>query len=359
MRNPRAGGMLGMCVRAGERLGTRPGVPRAAARGKPPMPFRRGQLDYFVAVVEEGQFTRAASRLHVAQPALSKAIAQLEAELGVKLLKRHARGVTLTPAGEQFYEKARLAVAAASEAMQTAESLTRVQEGTIEFGFIGAPPGLDSPAPLEAFARAHPQIDIRYRELPFPSASTASWLAEVDVAVCHVPPPDPGVWAQPLRLESRVVLAPSRHALAGRRQLSVAEVLDETFISLHPSVEPDWAGFWSLDDHRGAAPRAVTADHAGSPQEVLASLSVRNAITTVPASVAAILANVLSRVAAIPLSDAAPAAIMLVGRQDRRNPLVVALLAFARTYRSSVEPELRLPLLGDARSDSLSPRVRR
>jgi DNA-binding transcriptional LysR family regulator len=323
------------------------------------MPFRRGQLDYFVAVVEDGQFTRAASRLHIAQPALSKAIAQLEAELGVKLLERHARGVTLTPAGEQFYEKARLAVAAASDAMQTAESLTRVQEGTIEFGFIGAPPGLDSPAPLEAFAQAHPQIDIRYRELHFPSAPTASWLADVDVAVCHVPPADPGVWAQPLRLEPRVVLAPSRHPLAGRRELSVAEVLDETFIGFDPFVEPDWAGFWSLDDHRGGAPRSLTADHAGNPQEVLASLSVRSAITTVPASVAAILANVLSGVVAIPLRDAAPAAIMLVGRQDRRNPLVVALLAFAGTLRGGVEPERGLHPLGDARSGSLSPGARR
>lgn len=298
--------------------------------------FRRGQLDYFVAVVEEGQFTRAASRLHVAQPALSKAIAQLETDLGVKLLERHARGVTLTAAGERFYEKARAAVAASSDAMQTAESLTRVQEGVIEFGFIGAPPGLDSPEPLEAFKQAHPQIDIRYRELQFPSASTASWLTEVDLAVCHVPPPDPGVWTQPLRREPRVVLAPSRHPLAARRELCLEEVLDESFISMHPSVEPGWAGFWSLDDHRGGPPCSSTADHAASPQEVLAALAVRDAITTVPASVGAILSNVLSGVVAVALTDAAPAAIMLVGRHDRRSPLVMTLLAFARTLRRGV-----------------------
>ena len=294
------------------------------------MQFRRGQLDYFVAVVEEGQFTRAAASLHMAQPALSKAIAQLEAELGMQLLERHARGVTLTPAGEQFYEKARLAVEAASEAMQTAESLTRVKEGTIDFGFIGAPPGLDSPDSLEAFAQAHPHIDIRYRELPFPGTSTGSWLADVDLAVCHVPPPDPGVWAQPLRSEPRVVLAPSRHSLAECRLLRVEDVLEQTFISLHPSVDAKWAGFWSLDDHRGGPPEQLTSDHALNPQEVIASLAVRNAITTVPASVAAILSNALSGVVAIPLSDAAPTTIMFVGRHERRNPLVVALLTFAR-----------------------------
>src|ERR1019366_2127874 len=153
----------------------------------------------------------------------------------VQLLERHARGVSLTPAGEQFYEKARVAVAAASEAMQTAESLTRVREGTIDFGFVGAPPGLDSPDSLEAFAHGQPRIDIPCRELPFPGISTASWLADVDLAVCHRPPPDPSVWAQQLRTEPRVVLAPSGHPLAECRMLRVEDVLEQTFISFRSS----------------------------------------------------------------------------------------------------------------------------
>jgi DNA-binding transcriptional LysR family regulator len=66
------------------------------------MSFKRGHLLYYVTVAEAGQITRAARRLHVAQPALSRAITQLESDLGFKLLERHARGVTLTPAGEAF-----------------------------------------------------------------------------------------------------------------------------------------------------------------------------------------------------------------------------------------------------------------
>jgi hypothetical protein len=132
-----------------------------------------------------------------------------------------------------------------------------------------------------------------------------------------------------LRREPRVVLAPTRHPLAQRSELCVADVLEETFVCFHPSVEPNWAGFWSLDDHRGAPPKRVTLDRAFNPQELLASLAVRCAITTAPAHAAQVLSNVPTGVAAIPLRDAAPSTIMLVGHQETRNPHVGAMRAFA------------------------------
>lgn len=302
------------------------------------MSFRQGHLLYFVTIAEEGQITRAARRLHMAQPALSQAIAQLEAELGFRLLERHPRGVTLTPAGAAFYEKARVAVATADEAQQTAESLARAEEGTIEFGFFGAPPGVDSPGPLERFVRAYPAIDIRYREIPFPSLPTSTWLADVDIAVCHTPPPEPSVWSEVLRVEPRVVLAPARHALTEHTELNVADALDATFVGIHPSVAPDWAGFWSLDDHRGTAPSNVTPDQASNPQEVLAALSMRDAITTVPASVGDVVTRMVPGVRAIALVDAEPARITLVGHADRRNPLVATMLEFARSAARRAKP---------------------
>jgi DNA-binding transcriptional LysR family regulator len=294
------------------------------------MNFKRGHLLYFVTVADEGQITRAARKLKLAQPALSQAIAQLETDLGFKLLERHARGVTLTRAGEAFLVNARAAVFAWSDAAATAQSMARVRRGTIEFGFVGVPPGLDSPELLRLFSRAYPEIDVCYRELPFPSALTSSWLGEVDMAVCHRPPLEPDVWVHVLRTEPRVVLAPRQHPLAKQAELSVDEALDETFIGLHPAVEPAWAGFWSLDDHRGAPPRRVTADRAANPHEVLAALAVRRAITTVPASVAGLIPDLLPGVVAIPLRDADPATIVLVGHEDRANPLVETLLTFAR-----------------------------
>jgi len=298
------------------------------------MPFRPGQLHYFVTVAQEGQITRAARKLHIAQPALSQAIAQLETDLGLTLLERHARGVTLTEAGDRFLEKARVAVAADRDALQTAQSLARAQTGVIEFGFLGTPPGLDSPAPLAAFAEAHPSIDIRYRDLPFPSKPTSAWLSEVDLAVCHRPAADPKVWTQPLRTEPRVVLAPKHHRVADRSELTVAEILDETFIGFHASIDPGWAGFWSLDDHRGEPPAKVTPDRTANAQEVLASLAVRHAITTVPAAVGRVLVNVLPVIVAIPVHDAEPSSIVLVGHERRMNPSVAILLAFAKSRPS-------------------------
>ena len=203
----------------------------------------------------------------------------------------------------------------------------------IELGFVVAPPGLHSPRPLKALAKAHPEIEIRYRELPFPFTPTRSWLSEVDVAACHLPPADPEVWSRPFGREPRVVLAAKDHPLAGRDALKVADVLDETFIGFDPSTDREWAGFWSLDDHRGAPPRHVTTDQVANGQEVLASLALGTAITTAPAVVGALLAGLQTRVVTIPLDDARPSDVVLVGRNDRRSPPVETMLAFFRLPR--------------------------
>ena len=84
--------------------------------------------------------TRAAARLHVAQPALSQAISRLESDLGIQLFERHVRGVRLTSDGKTFLAKARLALDAEQDAAQTAQALARADRGEVEFGFVGHPP---------------------------------------------------------------------------------------------------------------------------------------------------------------------------------------------------------------------------
>jgi DNA-binding transcriptional LysR family regulator len=177
------------------------------------MPFRRNELRYFVTVADEGQITRAAEKLRVAQPAVSRAISQLESELGVRLLERNTRGVTLTAAGKEFLVKARVAVAAQDDFDHTVSALARGETQLVEFGFVVAAPGLHSPGPLKGLAEAYPEIEIRYRELPFPFTPTRSWLSGVDIAASHLPPADPEVWSYPIRRERRIVLAAKDHPL--------------------------------------------------------------------------------------------------------------------------------------------------
>jgi len=297
------------------------------------MPFKRGQLRYFVTVAEEGQMTRAARKLHLAQPALSHAIAQLESELGIELLERHARGVSLTPAGETFLDKARVALAATTDAAMTAKSLARAARTTMEFGYLGCPPNLHTPELFAAFADAEPDARVSFHELPFPNGSTASWLEDVDVAMCHLPAPDSDVCVQPLRSEPRIVVMPDSHPLAERKELVLADVLDETFVGYNPAVQPLWAGFWTLDDHRGKDP-ARSVEHAMSAPEIFTIIASRRGIITVPACQAAMILRVLRGVVVIPLADARPAVLGLVWNGRNPNPLVHTLATVARRLAS-------------------------
>jgi DNA-binding transcriptional LysR family regulator len=291
------------------------------------MSFKRGHLRYFVTVADEGQITRAAAKLHIAQPALSQAIAHLEAELGVELLTRNARGVTLTSAGEAFLPKARAAVASEQDVELTGLSLARVASDILQVGFVGPPPTMSAPELFANFAETHPQAELAFRDLPFPRGTTRAWLQDVDVAFCHPPMIEPGVSTCAVRAEPRAVVVHRGHPLAQRTELTLADVLDETFVSYHPDVQPAWAGFHSFDDHREARPRSLTADRVMSSLQMLGTMSTRRALTTVPLSDARLAQQVLPDVVAIPVVDAEPAVLSFVWRTDTPHPLVQALVA--------------------------------
>ena len=307
------------------------------------MPFKRGHLRYFVMVAEEGQVTRAAERLHIAQPALSQAIAHLECDLGFQLLERHPRGVTLTPAGEVFLEKARVALRATEDAVLTAESLARTEQGTIAFGYLGLPPASSDPDLIEAFTEAHPDIQLVPQELPFPSLPTASWLREVDAAICADQrrirtSPSSALRAEPSSCWHRRVIPSHRDESSPLRSCS-----------MRPS-----SAFISRSTQRGRAFGASTAIATGRPHMSSAKRPTHSrgsrcsprdfGIAITPAYIAAI-AKVLPSVVAIPLTDADPVIITLLARDDRRGRLVEALFATARQLVAQVSDG---PLPADA-----------
>jgi DNA-binding transcriptional LysR family regulator len=117
------------------------------------------QLEYFVAVAEERNFTRAAARVHVAQPAVSAQIARLERELGQRLLDRSRRETRLTAAGDAVLPHARAALAAIANARLAIDELAQLVRGTVTLGTVTSH-NVDIPTLLADFHRAHPAVEI-------------------------------------------------------------------------------------------------------------------------------------------------------------------------------------------------------
>jgi DNA-binding transcriptional LysR family regulator len=208
------------------------------------------------------------------------------------------------------------------------------------FGTVGLPPWLADPELVEAFTEARPNVEIRLKEVPFPSTPIASWLADVDVMISTVLSSDRDVWVDPLNAEARVVLAARSHPLGGRDELTLAEVLDETFTRSDPTVDPVWAGNWTLDEFRGGSPRKQVQRPASNVQSTLSAVALGLAISTSPASQAVPIVNAFSGVVAIPLRDAPPMIMSLVGRNDRRSGPVEALREVARGLLRRRAPDL-------------------
>ncbi len=295
------------------------------------MPVNERRLRYFVTVADEGQITRAARKLHIGQPALSQAIGALEEEIGLTLLERHPRGISLTPAGEEVLEKARLLLEVKEELAGVISSLQQGIQGTIVFGYLGLPPWQSIPAIIERFEQDHPDIEITLQPLEFPVSPTSAWLNAVDMAL-HAGPvtAEAEIWVQPVSVGPRVALVSHSHPLAKRAELTVAEVFDEVFIGFDPAVDPTWAGAWNLDKERGGPPPLVAEKVPSTVQERLAMIAAGSGISTALGAQAPLISNALPGLVVVPLSDADPAGLSLVGRVDRLNPAVEALLATAR-----------------------------
>jgi DNA-binding transcriptional LysR family regulator len=191
------------------------------------------QLSYFVAVAEDGQFTRAANRVSVAQPAVSAQIRRLERELGEQLLHRDRRAVTLTAAGEALLPHARAALAAAERGRDTIASLRGMLRGRLRVGVAG-PVDNRLAETLGDFHRAHPAIEIvltHYHRDPLVAAVAGG---EIDVAVVGV-----GTQQLPSEVRARVfaveplVLAVRRgHPVSRRKAIGIGQLRDHPMVTL-------------------------------------------------------------------------------------------------------------------------------
>ncbi|MDX2291739.1 MULTISPECIES: LysR family transcriptional regulator [Streptomyces] len=283
------------------------------------------QLEYFVAVAEERNFTRAAERVHISQSGVSAQIRRLEHELGAELFDRSARTVTLTVAGEAALAHARAALASAEAVGRAVDEVTGLVRGRLTLGMVvgcTVTPLFDA---LAAFRTAHPGVDVRLREDNSDRLVEGVRNGTVDLALIGAATATPdGLDALTLISERLVAAVPPAHPLADRDRLTLRE------LTAHPLLcMPRGTGLRAVLDQACADQdlRPAIPLEAGAA-DALADLAARGlGVAVLSASMAAAHAD---RLAVLPLEDVdVPALLALVWR-PAHHPAVHAFLTHAR-----------------------------
>jgi DNA-binding transcriptional LysR family regulator len=191
------------------------------------------QLEHFVAVAEEANFTRAAARLHVVQSSVSATVKSLERELGVRLLDRNSKRVLLTDAGAALLPRARAALDAAREAAEAVAEVRGGLRGTLRLGTMTSVRLIDLPALLGEFHRRHPGVVLRTSAAPSGSAGLVDALVKgrLDLAFVSLPGPrPPGLTVIDLTSSVLDLVVPVGHPLAGRAGVSLSELAGLDFV---------------------------------------------------------------------------------------------------------------------------------
>jgi DNA-binding transcriptional LysR family regulator len=187
-------------------------------------------LRYFLAVAEELSFTRAAMRLHIAQPALSVQIKRLEDELGVQLLDRSRRAVRLTEAGDVLVGEARRVLAGVDQAVLLVRRTGTGAVGRLTVGFVPSAANMALPPLLRAFGQSSPEVDVNLREMAPDALVRALHEGRLDVCFIYLPFDDPSLDSLVVARDSFVIALPSDHPLASCDRVDVCDLAEEPFI---------------------------------------------------------------------------------------------------------------------------------
>jgi LysR family hca operon transcriptional activator len=189
-------------------------------------------LRYFVAVAEEGSLTHAAERrLHTAQPSLSRQIRDLELEVGVPLLERGARGISLTAAGRTFLDHARLALLQVDAAGEAARRAAQPEKRAFTIGFLAGQELVWLSETLRILRGEQPDIEITLASQSSPELAGALMRGKVDVAFLRREKDAPGIAFKPLIREPLVALLPAGHRLAAQKAVRIEDLAQETYIT--------------------------------------------------------------------------------------------------------------------------------
>lgn len=248
-------------------------------------------LRYFEAVARHSHVTRAAAELHIAQPALSKQISQLERELGITLFDRVGRSLRLTEAGEALLPYARAILAQVEEARAAMAERVGLKAGRVS---IGAPPTVGAhllPPLLAAFHQRYPGITLRLHEAGIQSLLDLLEAGLTDLAIVALPVSDELLTVTPLLNEPLVLIVSTSHPLAGRSDVTMAELRNERWILSPASYELREATLKACRD-AGFTPQTVM--EGGETETLVRFVAAGLGIALVPALAVASFHHVVS-----------------------------------------------------------------
>lgn len=277
-------------------------------------------LRYFVAVAEERHFGRAAARLHMSQPPLSRAIKRLETDLGVVLLHRSATGVALTPAGATALEEARTLLRQADQMRVRVAAVAGTATITIGMLADSADPGAMRLA--VAYRREHPGVEVCIRETDLTDPTCGLRAGLVDVALTRGPFDEKGLAVHELRADPVGALLRADDPLAHRDSLELADLADRRWFQFPEGTDPAWQSYWNGGEPReGPVVRAV--------QECMQAVLWNGTV-----GMTLIGHGQSEELAVVPLIDMPPNHVVVAWNKADTNPLVRSFVQIAEaSYR--------------------------
>ncbi|MEU6424012.1 LysR family transcriptional regulator [Streptomyces spiralis] len=269
------------------------------------------KLRYFVAVAEELHFGRAAERLHIAQPVLSRQIRSLEDDLGTEIFVRDRRGTLLTPAGEQLLEDA-VPLLASADALVRRVKTAAQGTPTLTIGFM---PGITVTPATAVFTTRHPDVNVRLLRTSWHDQVEVLLDGRADVGVVRLPIDQHGLEVRPLFQEPRVVMLPAGHRLADKASVTVGDLAAEHLLQ-DPDAVPEWRDV-ALELRGDRRPEVPPIHQVEEKLELVASGA---GICVIPLSTAGFYTR--PDVIALPVEGIGPNKVALAWVASRRSPLV-------------------------------------
>ena len=276
-------------------------------------------LRHFLVVAEELHFTRAAQRLFVSQPALSRQIQALEQHVRAPLFERGPNGITLTVAGDALQEHARLVVSAWDQTQQAVAGAVAASSRVLHVGLSMSVGRGILPVATRMLMERHPDARVELHQAAFQDATLGLTDGSADAAFCWLPMPEgAGLAHRVLVTEPRHVALPVDHPLTAREEVDMEDLLDEPFLAIPESAGP-LRSFWLGEDARGGRPARIAAVVNG-PEEVIEALGQGLGVALISGGNAAIYRR--PEFVVRPVRGLAPAQLAIVWREGDTRSLV-------------------------------------